>query len=68
MMKIEEILKGIEIVSLTGEQESADITELNLIHGNVTDGSLFVAVKGYKTDGHDYITCSCRIRCYCSNL
>jgi UDP-N-acetylmuramoyl-L-alanyl-D-glutamate--2,6-diaminopimelate ligase len=54
MMKIEEILKGIDIVSFTGEK-STIISNIEFDSRKVTKGSLFVAVKGYKTDGHDFI-------------
>ncbi len=54
MMKIEKILKGLNIVSLTGK-EKAVISNIDFDSRKVTNGSLFVAVKGYKTDGHDYI-------------
>jgi len=54
MMKIEEILKGIEIVSVTGTKSTV-ISGIEFDSRKVTKGSLFVAVKGYKTDGHDFI-------------
>ncbi|MCX6325523.1 MAG: UDP-N-acetylmuramoyl-L-alanyl-D-glutamate--2,6-diaminopimelate ligase [Bacteroidia bacterium] len=53
-MQIEEILKGIDIISLTGEK-STIISNIEFDSRKVTSGSLFVAVKGYKTDGHDFI-------------
>jgi UDP-N-acetylmuramoyl-L-alanyl-D-glutamate--2,6-diaminopimelate ligase len=54
MMKIDEILKGIDIVSVTGERNNV-VSAIEFDSRNVTPGSLFIAVKGYKTDGHDYI-------------
>jgi UDP-N-acetylmuramoyl-L-alanyl-D-glutamate--2,6-diaminopimelate ligase len=54
MMKIEEILKGIDIVSLTGKS-NITVNGIEFDSRSVTPGSLFVAVKGYKTDGHDFI-------------
>jgi UDP-N-acetylmuramoyl-L-alanyl-D-glutamate--2,6-diaminopimelate ligase len=54
MMRIEEILKEIDIVSLTGETE-AIISNIEFDSRKVTKGSLFVAINGYNTDGHDYI-------------
>ena len=53
-MQIEEILKGIDIISLTGER-STIISNIEFDSRKVTGGSLFVAVKGYKSDGHDFI-------------
>ena len=54
-MNIEEILKGIDIVSVTGTINTV-ITGIEFDSRKVTAGSLFVAVKGYKTDGHDFIS------------
>lgn len=54
MMKIEEILKGIEIVSLTGTKDKV-ISAIEFDSRKVKQDSLFVAVKGYKSDGHDFI-------------
>ena len=54
-MNIEEILKGIDIVSVTGTKNTV-ITGIEFDSRKVTAGSLFVAVKGYKTDGHDFIS------------
>ncbi|MDP3002905.1 MAG: UDP-N-acetylmuramoyl-L-alanyl-D-glutamate--2,6-diaminopimelate ligase [Bacteroidales bacterium] len=53
-MQIEEILKGIDIISLTGERKTI-ISNIEFDSRKVTGGSLFVAVKGYKSDGHDFI-------------
>jgi UDP-N-acetylmuramoyl-L-alanyl-D-glutamate--2,6-diaminopimelate ligase len=54
MMKIEKILNGIDIDSITGELNSS-VSGIEFDSRNVTAGSLFVAVKGYKTDGHEFI-------------
>jgi UDP-N-acetylmuramoyl-L-alanyl-D-glutamate--2,6-diaminopimelate ligase len=54
MMKIKEILNGIDVVSLLGD-ENTFISNIEFDSRKVTTGSLFVAVKGYNTDGHDYI-------------
>ena len=53
-MKIEEILKGIDVVSVTGKV-TATVLSIEFDSRKVTSGSLFVAVKGYKSDGHDFI-------------
>ena len=53
-MRIEEILKGIDILSLTGDSEKT-VSGIEFDSRKVSEGSLFVAVKGYKTDGHDFI-------------
>ena len=54
MMKIKEILNGIDVVSLSGD-DTAQVSNIEFDSRKVTGGSLFVAVKGYNTDGHDYI-------------
>ncbi|MCU0461555.1 MAG: UDP-N-acetylmuramoyl-L-alanyl-D-glutamate--2,6-diaminopimelate ligase [Bacteroidales bacterium] len=53
-MELGEILAGIEIVSFTGEKRSL-IEKITFDSGSVTERSLFVAVKGTKSDGHDFI-------------
>jgi UDP-N-acetylmuramoyl-L-alanyl-D-glutamate--2,6-diaminopimelate ligase len=54
MMKILEILNGIDVVSFTGDNNTL-ISNIEFDSRKVTSGSLFVAVKGNKTDGHDFI-------------
>jgi UDP-N-acetylmuramoyl-L-alanyl-D-glutamate--2,6-diaminopimelate ligase len=55
MIKIEEILKGIEIVSVSGTKSKV-ISGVEFDSRKVQEDSLFVAVKGYKTDGHNFIS------------
>lgn len=54
-MRIDEILKGIDVKSITGAAGN-DVSGIEFDSRNISSGSLFVAVKGYKSDGHDYIT------------
>lgn len=54
MKKIKDIIKGINIVSLTGD-ENALISGIGFDSRKITEGFLFVAVKGSKSDGHDFI-------------
>jgi UDP-N-acetylmuramoyl-L-alanyl-D-glutamate--2,6-diaminopimelate ligase len=54
MMKIKEILNGIDVVSFRGD-ENASVLNIEFDSRKVTGGALFVAVKGYNTDGHDFI-------------
>jgi UDP-N-acetylmuramoyl-L-alanyl-D-glutamate--2,6-diaminopimelate ligase len=54
MKKIEEILNGIDIISFSGIKNT-NISGVEFDSRKVTRDSLFVAVKGYKTDGHDFI-------------
>jgi UDP-N-acetylmuramoyl-L-alanyl-D-glutamate--2,6-diaminopimelate ligase len=54
MMKIDNILKGIEIISVTGATDRM-ISAIEFDSRKVTKDSLFVAVKGYSSDGHEFI-------------
>jgi UDP-N-acetylmuramoyl-L-alanyl-D-glutamate--2,6-diaminopimelate ligase len=54
MMTLGKILKDIKTVSLTWNRKIL-ISGIAFDSGKVTDGSLFVAVKGTKTDGHEFI-------------
>ncbi len=54
MIKVNEILKGIDINSLIGEKNTV-ILNIGFDSRKITAGSLFVAVRGFKSDGHDYI-------------
>jgi UDP-N-acetylmuramoyl-L-alanyl-D-glutamate--2,6-diaminopimelate ligase len=55
MMKIEVILKGLPIVSVSGNKDRV-ISAIEFDSRKVEKNSLFVAVKGYKSDGHDFIS------------
>jgi UDP-N-acetylmuramoyl-L-alanyl-D-glutamate--2,6-diaminopimelate ligase len=55
MMTIEHILKGIEIVSFSGSLTTV-VEGIEFDSRKVVPGSLFVAVKGYNSDGHNYIS------------
>jgi len=54
MIKIEEILKGITVVSVTGTKNKS-VSGVEFDSRKVKKDSLFVAVKGYKSDGHEFI-------------
>ena len=54
-MLLKELLKNIEAVEIYGEIESIDISKIAFSSLEIIDNSLFVAIKGYKTDGHKYI-------------
>jgi UDP-N-acetylmuramoyl-L-alanyl-D-glutamate--2,6-diaminopimelate ligase len=54
MKKTEDILKGTGVISVKGNQDIT-LSSISFDSRNVQPGSLFVAVKGYKSDGHDFI-------------
>ena len=51
-MEIEKILKGVDY---KGEFNDFDVKNISYDSRKVTNGTLFVAVKGEKFDGHDFI-------------
>ena len=53
-MKIQELLRGIEILG-SNLSENIEITAVRYSSRDVQPGDLFVAVVGYVTDGHKYI-------------
>ena len=54
-MKIKEILNEIVVLSFSGD-ENTSVLNIEFDSRKVTAGSMFIAVKGYNTDGHVYIT------------
>ncbi len=54
MMKLDDILNGINVVSVKGNSDVL-IESIEFDSRKVTGGSLFVAVKGYSNDGHEFI-------------
>ena len=53
-MKLNEILKTINPISIMGSDE-VEITDIQMDSRRVTEGCVFIAVKGTQTDGHAYI-------------
>lgn len=53
-MELRKILVGIEGLKAKGNL-NLDISSVECDHKNVKEGSLFVAIKGFETDGHKYI-------------
>lgn len=55
-MKLSEILKNINIVHTNFKiDENKDVKEIAFHTKDVVEGAIFVAIKGYVTDGHKYI-------------
>lgn len=53
-MKLQDLLKNINVIDVKGDLQK-DITGVNIDSRRITKGHLFIAVKGTKNDGHNYI-------------
>ena len=53
-MKLNRVLSGLEGLKVSGSLD-VDILSVENNSRNVTNGSLFVAIKGFENDGHKYI-------------
>ncbi len=67
-MKASEILKGsCELITAAGEMDldSVEITSIEYDSRRACLGSMFVAVKGFESDGHSYIESAVKNGCRC---
>ena len=53
-MKLQDLLKGVLPLEIRGD-ENVEVTGVHIDSRKVTDGNLFVAVRGTVADGHSYI-------------
>ena len=53
-MKLEELLKGINVIEIKGDSTQT-VSGIHIDSRKVEAGHLFIAVKGTQTDGHAYI-------------
>ncbi len=53
-MKLEKIISALDVLEFRGNA-AAEISDVCLDSRKVTPGALFVAVKGFESDGHSYI-------------
>ena len=53
-MKLRELIQDIEAVEIRGSQD-IDVTAVTGDSREVTPGALFIAVRGFASDGHKYI-------------
>lgn len=53
-MKLNELLKNVEVLNILGDAE-VEITGVNIDSRQVGNGHLFVAIPGTQTDGHKFI-------------
>lgn len=54
-MRLTKLLNELEVIQVIGKPEIKDINAITHDSRNVNANDLFVAVKGFKTDGHNYI-------------
>ena len=53
-MKLNELLKHVEILNILGDTE-VEITGVNIDSRKIREGHLFIAIPGTQTDGHKFI-------------
>lgn len=53
-MELKKILQGIEGIKAKGDLE-IDVKNLTNDSRNVKEGSMFIAIKGFETDGHKFL-------------
>ena len=53
-MKIQEIIKEVDLINVNGSMER-EISSVCYDSRKVDNGSLFVAIKGLKSDGHNFL-------------
>ena len=54
LMKLKEILVGLEGLKVRGNLD-VEITHLDKDSRNIKENGLFVAIKGFESDGHEYV-------------
>lgn len=54
IMKLNDILKGIETVSVSGDM-NVEISDIQYDSRKVEEGTMFICIKGFVSDGHKYI-------------
>ncbi len=54
-MKLENLIEGLQIIQLAGEVERKDIGMICYDSRRVVKNSLFVAIKGFNFDGHNFV-------------
>ena len=53
-MELKKVLAGLEGLKVKGTLD-IDIKSLDSDSRNINNGDMFVAIKGYEVDGHEYI-------------
>lgn len=55
-MKLSELINNIKVIQITGKAEGKEIEKISIDSRSAGSNSLFIAIEGYKTDGHKFIT------------
>ncbi|MFZ1519047.1 MAG: UDP-N-acetylmuramoyl-L-alanyl-D-glutamate--2,6-diaminopimelate ligase [Ignavibacteriaceae bacterium] len=54
-MKMTQLLNSVHAIQVTGEVQRRDVADIVYDSRKVQKNSVFVAIKGYKTDGHKFL-------------
>ncbi|HEX9251245.1 MAG TPA: UDP-N-acetylmuramoyl-L-alanyl-D-glutamate--2,6-diaminopimelate ligase, partial [Ignavibacteriaceae bacterium] len=54
-MELTQLLNSLHVIQVTGEVQRRDVADIVYDSRKVQKNSVFVAIKGYKTDGHKFI-------------
>lgn len=55
-MKLSDLINGISLYEITGDPFKADVTSIAYDSRKVQKDSIFIAIKGFNTDGHIFIS------------
>jgi UDP-N-acetylmuramoyl-L-alanyl-D-glutamate--2,6-diaminopimelate ligase len=55
-MELSSLLNNVKVIQVVGEISQEGITDIHYDSRKVTKNSIFVAIKGFKTDGHKFIS------------
>lgn len=54
-MQLTELVNSIHVIQLTGEVQRQDVSGIFYDSRKIVPGSIFVAIKGFNSDGHRYV-------------
>jgi len=54
-MELTQLLNSVHVIQVTGEVQRRDVADIVYDSRKVQKNSIFVAIKGYKTDGHKFL-------------
>ena len=54
-MELTQLLNTVSVIQVTGEVQRKDASSIVYDSRKVQKNSIFVAIKGYKTDGHKFL-------------